>query len=94
MFGASPSVAAIKASKTFKKEVVADILELGAGQGRDTLYFAKEGFIVHFFSKEKIEKLSKGFEILNIESFVEYRKVGTFPRKLFRVTLKKQRQQL
>ena len=197
-FGVSPSAAAIKAVDTFNKEGITNILELGAGQGRDTLFFAQkgfhihvldysktgidniikkaktlkldnlitgqvydvrnslpitdkkfggcfshmlfsmaftskeleflsteihrvlndrginiytvrnikdadykngihrgeklyenQGFIVHFFSKEKIEKLSKGFEILNIESFVEYRIEGTFPRKLFRVTLKK-----
>ena len=42
-------------------------------------------FIVHFFSKDKINQLSKGFEILDIEKFEE----GEFPRKLFRVTLKK-----
>ena len=198
MFGVSPSSAVIKASEIFKKEGVTNILELGAGQGRDTLFLAQkgfhihvldysktgidniikkakalklanlisgqeydvrnslpikdkkfggcfshmlysmaftskeleflsdeihrvlndkglniytvrnikdtdykkgihrgeelyenQGFIVHFFSKEKIEKLSKGFKILNIDSFVEYRTEGTFPRKLFRVILRK-----
>ena len=198
MFGVSPSSAAIKASEIFKKEGVINILELGAGQGRDTLFFAQngfhikvldysktaidniikkakalkldnlitgqvydvrnllpikdkkfggcfshmlysmaltskeleflsneihrvlndkglniytarnikdtdykkgihrgeelyenQGFIVHFFSKEKIKKLSKGFKILNIDSFVEYRTEGTYPRKLFRVILRK-----
>ncbi len=43
------------------------------------------GFIVHFFSKDKINQLSKDFEILNIEKFEE----GNFPRKLFKVTAKK-----
>ena len=38
-----------------------------------------------FFSKDKINQLSKGFEILDIEKFEE----GKFPRKLFKVTLKK-----
>ena len=47
--------------------------------------YKNDGFIVHFFSKEKIMDLSKGFEILNIESFEE----GSFPRKLFRVIQKK-----
>ncbi len=47
--------------------------------------YENEGFIVHFFSKEKIKQLSKGFEILDIEKFEE----GKFPRKLFKVTLKK-----
>ena len=43
------------------------------------------GFIVHFFSRDKINQLSRGFEILDIEKFEE----GKFPRKLFKVTLKK-----
>ena len=194
MFGASPSFAALQAVKLFKREGINNILELGAGQGRDTLFFAQKGFyvqaldyshvgiesiinkanslglsqlitarnydvrkklpfndetfnacfshmlycmafstkeleflsnellrilkpgglniytvrhtedadygigiykgedlyetkgfIVHFFSKEKINQLSNGFEIVNIENFEE----GTFPRKLSRVTLKK-----
>ncbi len=47
--------------------------------------YENDGFIVHFFSKDKIEQLSKGFEILDIEKFEE----GKFPRKLFKVVLKK-----
>ena len=47
--------------------------------------YENDGFIVHFFSIDKINQLSKGFEILDIEKFEE----GKFPRKLFRVTLKK-----
>ncbi len=47
--------------------------------------YENDGFIVHFFSKEKINQLSKGFEILDINKFEE----GKFPRKLFKVTLKK-----
>jgi len=194
MFGAAPSVAAIKSVETFKKEKLTNILELGGGQGRDSLFFAQNnffvqvldfsqsgvdsiikqtnllglakciavkihdvrkplpfkdetfeacfshmlycmafttkelaslsnellrvlkpgginiytvrhtgdadyktgihrgedlyetgGFIVHYFTKEKIKQLSTGFEILNIDSFEE----GSFPRKLFKVTLRK-----
>ena len=47
--------------------------------------YENDGFIVHFFSKEKVNKLSKGFKILSIEKFEE----GTFPRKLFLVKNKK-----
>ncbi len=47
--------------------------------------YENDGFIVHFFSKDKIIQLSKDFEILNIEKFEE----GNFPRKLFKVTAKK-----
>ena len=56
----------------------------GIHRGEDL--YENDGFIVHFFSKEKIEKISDGFKILEIENFEE----GTFPRKLYRVTLKKQ----
>ena len=55
----------------------------GAHIGEDL--YENDGFIVHFFSKEKIRKISDGFDIINIEKFEE----GTFPRKLFRVILKK-----
>jgi len=47
--------------------------------------YKNDGFIVHFFSEEKVRKISDGFNVINIESFEE----GTFPRKLFRVILKK-----
>jgi len=43
------------------------------------------GFIVHFFSKEKVELLAKGYEIISVDEFEE----GRLPRKLFRVTLRK-----
>ena len=194
MFGLEPSKAAEDTLKTFKKENIKNIVELGAGLGRDTIFFAKnsiqvsaldyspaaintidkkilgtklsnlistkifdvrkklpfednsveacfshmlycmalveaelkylnneicrvlkpgginiytarhtddgdykngthigedlyenDGFIVHFFSEEKVQKITDGFNILNIERFEE----GKFPRKLFRVVLKK-----
>ena len=194
MFGLEPSIAAAKALKLFQEQSISNIVELGAGLGRDTLFFAKnsihvealdysktsieiitdkskrlkltdfvktkifdvrkklpfennsvdgcfshmlycmalstqeiknlndeicrvlkpnginiytvrhtqdgdykngvhigedlyenDGFIVHFFSKEKIKDLSKGFNIIEIEKFEE----GSFPRKLFKVILKK-----
>ena len=47
--------------------------------------YENDGFIVHFFSEEKIKKITDGFSFKNIESFEE----GTFPRKLFRIILKK-----
>ena len=55
----------------------------GIHKGEDL--YETGGFIVHYFSKEKIKQLSSGFDILNIESFEE----GSLPRKLFRVTLRK-----
>jgi len=47
--------------------------------------YENDGFIVHFFSKEKVRKITDGFNIKSIEKFEE----GKFPRKLFKVILKK-----
>ena len=55
----------------------------GIHRGEDI--YENDGFIVHFFSKEKIEQISKGFKILEIENFEE----GTFPRRLYKVILEK-----
>jgi len=46
-FGQEPSFSARKATEQFKKEGKTHILELGPGQGRDTLFFAKNGFQVY-----------------------------------------------
>ena len=47
--------------------------------------YENDGFIVHYFSKDKINSLLKGFKNLEIENFEE----GNFPRKLFTVYNKK-----
>jgi len=47
MFGEEPAYPARKAADLFKKEGKINILELGCGQGRDTIFFAKNGFRVH-----------------------------------------------
>ncbi len=41
MFGLEPSIAAIKALNTFKKQKITRIIELGSGLGRDTIFFAQ-----------------------------------------------------
>ena len=46
-FGGEPSEAAERASSRFQEEGCSLLLELGAGQGRDSLYFARMGFRVH-----------------------------------------------
>ncbi len=56
---------------------------LGIHRGEDM--YEDDGFIVHFFSREKVERLAKGYEIISIDEFEE----GKLPRKLFRVTLRK-----
>ena len=47
MFGLNPSAAAIKALKIFKKRNITNIIELGAGLGRDTIFFAKNSIHVY-----------------------------------------------
>ena len=55
----------------------------GIHRGEDM--YENQGFIVHFFNKEKINHLAKGFDIINVERFEE----GKLPRKLFLVLSKK-----
>ena len=55
----------------------------GIHRGEDL--YENDGFIIHFFSKNKVNSLLKGFQNLAIENFEE----GNFPRKLFIVYNKK-----
>jgi len=57
----------------------------GKGIHRGEDMYEIEGFIVHFFSREKVESLAKGCDIISVEEFEE----GELPRKLFLVTLSK-----
>lgn len=59
MFGESPSEAAIRAAEIFKSQGQKRILELGAGQGRDALFFARNGFQVHVldYTREGTERI-------------------------------------
>ena len=41
MFGLNPSLSAKKALKLFKEKKISKIIEIGAGLGRDTIFFAK-----------------------------------------------------
>ena len=47
MFGFEPSYSAKKALETFKKNNITNIIELGAGLGRDTIFFAQNGIYVY-----------------------------------------------
>jgi SAM-dependent methyltransferase len=46
MFGREPSYPTGKAAEQYRREGVTDVLELGCGQGRDTIFFARNGFKV------------------------------------------------
>ncbi len=47
--------------------------------------YENDGFIVHYFSEEKVNSLLNGFKNIALEKFEE----GTFPRKLFIVVNEK-----
>jgi len=55
----------------------------GIHRGEDL--YEIDGFIIHFFSKDKILNLTNGFKNLSIEYFEE----GSFPRKLYFICNKK-----
>ena len=47
MYGTEPSYPARKTLSMFKEVGAEHVLELGGGQGRDTLFFARNGLRVH-----------------------------------------------
>ncbi|QLH74318.1 MAG: class I SAM-dependent methyltransferase [Methanomassiliicoccales archaeon] len=62
------------------------------GKGKhcgEDMYQNQMGFIVHFFTEEKIKRLSKGWEILSIRQSVE----GSYPfdKYLYEVTMRRPR---
>ena len=72
MFGIDPSIAAIKSAKIFKSHRINKVLELGAGQGRDTLYFAKQGFKIDSldYSKKAINDISEKSRTNRLENLI------------------------
>ncbi|AKB31377.1 Methylated-DNA--protein-cysteine methyltransferase [Methanosarcina siciliae HI350] len=56
----------------------------GTHRGED-MYEIAGGFIVHFFSREKVESLAKEYGSFELERFEE----GELPRKLYMVTMRK-----
>ncbi|GEC07803.1 hypothetical protein SSP24_54580 [Streptomyces spinoverrucosus] len=61
MYGEQPSTPALHAATVFRTAGARTVLELGAGHGRDALYFAREGFTVHAtdFSATALDQLRK-----------------------------------
>ena len=73
MFGLEPSVAAVKALKSFKEKNITNIIELGAGLGRDTIFFAKNCIYVQVldYSKASIESITNKSIKLNLAEFIK-----------------------
>lgn len=68
MLGSEPSYSAKKDVELFRKKGINKILELGGGQGRDTIYFAQNGFRVYVLDYSKtgldlIEQKAKQLEL-------------------------------
>ena len=72
MFGLEPSSASINALKLFKEKNIKNIVELGAGLGRDTLYFAKNSIFVEAldYSKSSIQSITNKAIKLNLKNFI------------------------
>jgi len=72
MFGLIPSFAAVESLKVFKKKNISSIVELGAGLGRDTIFFAKNNIKVEAldYSKTAVKSIKKKIKELNLTKFV------------------------
>ena len=73
MFGLNPSIAAIKELKFFKEKNIKNIVELGAGLGRDTIYFGKNSIHVEAldYSKESIKSIANKSIKINLSKFIK-----------------------
>ena len=60
MFGLEPSISAKKALNFFKEKKINNIIELGAGLGRDSIFFAKNNIKV-----QALDYSSSGIKIIN-----------------------------
>lgn len=56
---------------------------LGTHMGEDM--WEMNGFVVHYFSEDKIRRLAEGYQIVSIEEFTE----GPQPKRLYQVVLRK-----
>ncbi|MGW7055274.1 class I SAM-dependent methyltransferase [Streptomyces sp. NPDC054887] len=72
MYGDAPSAAAVHAAAVFRVAGASDVLELGAGHGRDALYFAGCGFHVRATDcgPEAIARLARRADDLGLGSAV------------------------
>ena len=69
MFGLQPSIAAKKSLILFNEKKIKKIIELGAGLGRDTIFFAQNSIRI----QEKISEFFRNFEEFRIsQHFVNF----------------------
>lgn len=72
MYGEQPSAPAVHAAGVFRAAGAADVLELGAGHGRDALFFAREGCTVQAvdFSATGLQQLREAARLQGVEEHV------------------------
>ena len=72
MFGLEPSLSATNSLKLFKEKNIKKIVELGAGLGRDTIFFAKNSIHVTAldYSQSGIKVINKKSEKQNLTNFI------------------------
>ena len=76
LFGSKPSYSARVALEKFKKNNIKNIIELGAGLGRDTIFFA-ENFIkvtALDFSQKAIEIIKSKSDYLGLSNYIDAKK--------------------
>ena len=59
--------------------------DFGRGVAHGDDLYESDGFVVHFFSRELVQRLSRGFDLIEVAELEE----GDLPRRLFRVTQRK-----
>ncbi len=72
MFGLEPSIPAKKSLKLFQNQNISKIIELGAGLGRDTIYFAKNSIhvVALDYSQSGIEAIKQKAKKNNLSNFI------------------------
>ena len=72
MFGLEPSISAKKALNFFKEKKINNIIELGAGLGRDSIFFAKNNIKIQAldYSSSGIEKINHKIKKDNLSNYI------------------------
>lgn len=72
MFGAQPSDPAQKALELFQREQIHKIIELGGGQGRDTIFFGRNGLQVTVldYAESGVKNIARTAAALNLSNLI------------------------
>ena len=72
MFGFEPSISAIKALEIFKEKKINNIIELGAGLGRDSIFFAKNNIktVSLDYSSSGIKTINHKIKKNNLSNYI------------------------